>query len=154
MEENNGETNIYPAEIPQITEESLAFLIQAAKWGKFMAILGFIVTGLLIVSGILMSFVLSSVQDEMVPMNIPFPPIVLSIIYMIIALIYIVPVIFLNTFCNNVIKAAKHASSGHLTTSLRSLKNLFVFIGVSTVVILSIYLISLVVVGVGAIMGL
>jgi hypothetical protein len=101
-----------------------------------------------------MSFVLGSVQDEMVPMNIPFPPIVLSIIYMIIALIYIVPVIFLNTFCNNVIKAAKHGSSGHLTASLRSLKNLFVFIGVSTVVILSIYLISLVVVGVGAIMGL
>jgi hypothetical protein len=140
--------------MPQITPESLAFLVKAAKWGKFMAILGFIVTGLLLVSGIVMSFVFNAVQDEMVPLNMPFPPVVLSVIYILIAGVYIIPVISLNSFCNNVLKAANFSSTEHLTTSLKNLKNLFVFIGVSTVIILAIYLVALIIVGSAAVMSL
>jgi len=154
MENKNKKTLLDPIELPQLTIESIAFLVKAAKWGKFMAILGFIVTGLLLVSGILMSFVLNSVQDEMVPLNIPFPPLVLSIIYILIAGVYIIPVIFLNSFCNNILKAANFSSTEHLTTSLKNLKNLFVFIGVSTVIILLIYLIALIIAGAAAVMSL
>ncbi|MFZ4546169.1 MAG: hypothetical protein ACOYN4_01970 [Bacteroidales bacterium] len=154
MENSNEKSIIQPIEIPQLTPESLAFLVKAAKWGKFMAILGFIVTGLLLVSGILMSFVFNAVQDEMVPLNIPFPPMVLSVIYILIAGVYIIPVVFLNSFCNNVLKAANFYSTEHLTTSLKNLKNLFVFIGVSTVIILAIYLIALIIVGSAAVMSL
>jgi hypothetical protein len=154
MENSNEKTVIQPNEMPQITTESLAFLVKAAKWGKFMAILGFIVTGLLLVSGVLMSFVFNAVQDEMVPLNMPFPPIVLSVIYILIAGVYIIPVIFLNSFCNNVLKAANFCSTEHLTKSLKNLKNLFVFIGVSTVIILAVYLIALIIVGSAAVMSL
>ena len=154
MENSNEKTVIQPNEMPQITPESLAFLVKAAKWGKFMAILGFIVTGLLLVSGIVMSFVFNAVLDEMVPLNMPFPPVVLSVIYILIAGVYIIPVIFLNSFCNNVLKAANFSSTEHLTTSLKNLKNLFVFIGVSTVIILAIYLVALIIVGSAAVMSL
>lgn len=138
-----------PVEIPQLTSESISYLLKAAKWGKFLAILGFIVSGLLILGGIMMSFVLSKVSgsDELVPVNMPFSPVFLSIIYISIAVIYLIPVIFLNTFSNNAIKAANLSSTEKMTTSLRNLKNLFVFIGISTIVLLAIYTLILIVLG-------
>ncbi|MEI6059203.1 MAG: hypothetical protein WCR72_00770 [Bacteroidota bacterium] len=155
MEDNNqlSSTNS-PAEIPQLTPESISFLLKAAKWGKFLAILGFIVTGLLVVAAILMSFVMNFVSDEMVPMNLPFSPKIFSIFYILLAGIYVVPVIFLNSFSNNAIKAANLSSTELLTASIKNLKNLFVFIGVSTIVILSFYVIMLIIVGTAAIASL
>ena len=85
--ENIGNPSVpdAPGQIPQLTIESVSYLLKAAKWGKFLAILGFIVAGLMAIAGILMSFVLNSLTDEMVPLNIPFSPVVLSFIYIILA---------------------------------------------------------------------
>jgi hypothetical protein len=141
-------------QVPQLTSESAAYLLKTAKWGKFLAILGFILTGLIFIAGILMSFVLSTVQDEMVPLNLPFSPKILSIIYIIIAGISVIPVIFLNSFCNQTIKAVKNSSSVNLAHSMRNLKNLFVFMGISTVVMLALYTIVLITIGTAAIISL
>ena len=154
MEENkNISSTDTPTEIPQLTAESITYLLKAAKWGKFLAILGFIVAGLMIAGGFAMSFVLNKVSgaDELVPLNLPFSTVFLSIIYIIIAGIYLIPVIFLNTFSNNAIKAVNLSSSEKMTTSLRNLKNLFVFIGVSTIILLVLYTLTLIVVGAAAI---
>lgn len=140
--------------IPQLTEESISFLLKAAKWGKFLAILGFIVTGLLVVAGIMMSFVMNMVSDEMVPLNLPFSPVFFSVLYIFIAGIYMIPVIFLNTFSNNVLKAVNLSSTEKMTISLKNLKNLFVFVGVSTVVILTIYAAILIIAATAAIVSL
>jgi len=140
-------------ELPLLTPESAAFLLKTAKWGKFLAILGFIVTFFLFVAGILMSFVIGMLPDEMIPLNMPFSPRVFSVIYIVIAGIYIVPVIFLNSFCNNAIKAIENSSTANLTVSLRNLKNLFVFVGISTIVILSFYTIILIIAGTAAIVS-
>jgi hypothetical protein len=143
-----------PSEMPQLSAEAVTYLLKAAKWGKFMAILGFIVTGLLVVAAILMSFVLNTLSDEMVPLDMPFSSMVFSFIYIIIAGIYVIPVIFLNSFSNNAIKAVNLSSAENMTASIRNLKNLFVFIGISTVVILSLYTIVLIIAGTAAIVSL
>jgi hypothetical protein len=140
-------------ELPLLTPESAAFLLKTAKWGKFLAILGFIVTFFLFIAGILMSFVLGMLPDEMIPLNMPFSPRVFSVFYIVIAGIYIVPVIFLNSFCNNAIKAIENSSTANLTVSLKNLKNLFVFVGISTIVILSFYTIILNIAGTAAIVS-
>lgn len=154
MEESKNLSSIEtPVEIPQLTSESVSYILQAAKWGKFLAILGFIVSGLLILGGIAMSFVLNKVAgpDELIPINTPFPPVIFSIIYIVVAIIYLIPVIFLNTFSNNALKAVNLVSTEKMTTSLRNLKNLFVFIGISTVVLLTIYTLTLIILGTAAI---
>ncbi|MDO9255359.1 MAG: hypothetical protein Q7U54_07605 [Bacteroidales bacterium] len=156
MEEpKNNSTTDTPNELPQLTAESITYLLKAARWGKFLAILGFIVSGLLIAGGIAMSFILSKVSesDELVPLNLPFSTVFLSIIYVIVAGIYLIPVIFLNTFSNNAIKAVNLSSTEKMTTSLRNLKNLFVFIGVSTIVLLALYTVTLIIVGSAAILN-
>lgn len=154
MEENkNISSTDTPTEIPQLTPESITYLLKAAKWGKFLAILGFIVAGLMIAGGFAMSFVLNKVSgaDELVPLNLPFSTVFLSIIYIIIAGIYLIPVIFLNTFSNNSIKAVNLSSTENMTKSIRNLKNLFVFIGISTVVLLGLYTLILIVAGTAAV---
>ncbi len=140
-------------ELPLITTEATVFLLKTAKWGKFLAILGFIVTGFLFLAGILMSFVLGMLPDEMMPLDMPFSPTVFSVIYIAIAGIYLIPVIFLNNFCNNAIKAIENSNTDNLTASIRNLKNLFVFVGISTLVVLSFYTIILVIAGTAAIVG-
>jgi hypothetical protein len=154
MENNTQRSEIETtAGIPQLTAESAAFLLKSAKWGKFLAILGFIVTGLMVFAGILMSFVLNMLPEEMVPLNMPFSASLISIVYIVVAGIYIIPVIFLNSFSNNTIKAINQSDTGLMTTSLRNLRNLFVFVGVSTIVILSFYTILLIIIGSAAVMG-
>lgn len=157
MEENQNKISTdTPTEIPQLTSESITYLLKAAKWGKFLAILGFIVSGLMIAGGILMSFILNKVSgtDELVPLNLPFSTVILSFIYIIVAVIFLIPVIFLNTFSNNAIKAVNLSSTEKMTTSLRNLKNLFVFIGISTIVLLALYTLILIIVGSAAILSL
>jgi hypothetical protein len=153
--ENSKDVSVtnQPNEMPHITNESASFLLTAAKWGKFLAILGFVFTGLMILAGIFMSFALGMLPEEMAPLNLPFSARIFSVIYIIIAGIYIVPVISLNSFCNNVIKAVNLSSTEYLTKSIRNLKRLFVFIGVSTIVILSIYILAIVMVGIAALTG-
>jgi len=150
-ESQNLSPTFSASELPKLTPESISYLLKAAKWGKFLAILGFIASGLLITGGIVMSFVLNTVSDEMVPMNMPFPPLLLSIFYIILAGIYLIPVIFLNSFSNNAIKAVNLSSTENMTASLKNLRNLFVFVGVSTVVLLALYIIILIVIGTAAI---
>ena len=137
----------------ELTSESAAYLLKAAKWGKFLAILGFIMTSLLIIAGIMMSFVLNSVKDEMIPLNMPFSPKVLSFFYVVVAAISMIPVIFLNSFSNNAVKAVKFSDTEKMTTSMKQLKNLFVFLGISTIVMLALYVIVLLVIGTAAIIS-
>jgi hypothetical protein len=146
-------TNVSPKEIPQFSTESAAYLLKAAKWGKFLAILGFIVTALLVLFGILLSFIIGMLPEESVP-SLPFPAGVISIIYILIAAIYIAPVLFLNSFCNNAIKAVNLGNTERLTDSIRNLKNLFVFVGISTIVLLAFYTIVLVLAGSATILSL
>lgn len=153
--ENIGNTSVSDTsgQIPQLTAESISYLLQAAKWGKFLAILGFIVAGLMAIAGILMSFVLNSLTDEMAPLDMPFSPVVLSFIYIILAGIYLIPVIFLNSFSNHAIKAVNSSDTEKLTSSLKNLKNLFVFVGITTIVFIALYTIILIIAGIAALVS-
>lgn len=153
--ENTNDITISDAskETLQFSAESAAYLLRAAKWGKFLAIMGFIFTGLLVIVGVLLSFVINKLPEESIP-NMPFPAGVISVIYIVIAGIYIAPVIFLNSFCNNAIKAVNLGKTEHLTESIRNLKNLFVFVGIATIVILVLYTLILVIAGMAAVLSL
>jgi hypothetical protein len=139
---------------PELTPESAAYLLKAAKWGKFLAILGFIATAFLVIAGIAMGFIMNRVSEEMMPQPIQFPPAVLSVFYIIFAGIYIVPVIYLNSFCNQAIRAIHRSDTPTLTMAFKNLKNLFVFLGILTIVVLVLYMLAIVVAGAAAVMAL
>jgi len=138
---------------PQLTPEAIGYLIKSAKWGKFLAILGFILTGLLVVGGVAAGAILGTVSNEFSNTNLPFSPAIFSVIYIIIAAIYIMPVIYLNSYSNQVIKAANLGDTALMTSAFNNLKKFFTFIGIATIVIMALYVVILIGVGVMAAMS-
>jgi len=148
MENNQPESPeiMNPAVQLQITPEAVSFLATIAKWTKFLSILGFIMTGFLITAGIAVSLFLSSFGNHMEntgPMSV-FNSSYIGLIYIVIAVIYILPVIYMNNFSNGTTRAVRSGSTERLTYALLNLKRLFQFIGILTIVVLVIYLIVII----------
>jgi len=136
--------NPKPPMIPQITMESLGYLNTAAKWAKFLAILGFIGIGFMVLagSGITVFTAFSGVMKT--TSYFPFPMGFLGLIYVIFAAVYVMPVIYLNNFSNNITKAVAFRETAILTEALLSLKSHLKYIGIMTIVIIATYIVVMI----------
>ncbi len=132
----------------QLDQQSSVYLAETAKWGKFLSILGFILTGLLLIVGIFMgSFVASSMAttEGLGGMSSTF----FTMIYIIIALVYFFPCLYLFRFSTKAQEALRSNEQGMLTESFKNLKSCFRFMGILTIVILAFYALAFVI-GIGA----
>lgn len=132
-------------ELEQLTlnSASKSFLKETAKWSKFLSIIGFIGLGLLVI----MSFFIGTLFNNMPQaQEIPFDfgPL-MTIMYLIFALIYFFPILYLFQFSNYMKKALQSKDDGDLAIAFEKLKSHYKFIGVFTIIILSIYLLLFVV---------
>jgi hypothetical protein len=148
MENNQLESSevIQPTPTMQVTPESVAYLSTAAKWTKYLAIIGFVITGFLFLLGAALFFFYASIGRGMGntgPLSL-ISPSLLGGIYFIIALIYLWPVIYLNNFSNFATRAVRTGDTAQLTKAIRNLKRLFQFLGILTIVVLVIYLIAII----------
>ena len=142
-------SEVTSSESPQLTPEAISYLLTAAKWGKFLAILGFISLGFLLLAGLFMGFIFSLMESHMNSFNgtgMLLPPVWLSIIYILISVISFIPVYFLNAFSNRVTRSARNNDTDSMTRAFRQLKNLFVFAGVYTIVMIVVYVIVIIVI--------
>jgi hypothetical protein len=134
---------------PQLTPASIAHLLTAAKWGKFLAILGFISLAFILLAGLLMGLVFSLMKDKLATMGgiaTFLDPKWIGIAYLLIGVIGFIPVFFLNSFSNNVTRSVRNNDTNTMTTALKRLKNLFVFVGIYTIAMIAIYIITIIVV--------
>jgi len=123
-------------------------LLVASKWAKFLSIIGFIGVGIMVILGIFIMFQLSNL-----PINFQnnFPFAWFGIFYVLMALLYFFPTYYLFQFANKTKKGISNNSNESVEEGLVNIKSMFKFIGIFTVVILSIYaLIFLVAVIAGA----
>jgi hypothetical protein len=111
-------------------------LLVASKWAKFLSILGFIGVGLMVIIGIFIMFQLANLPIR-VGNGIPFG--VIGFFYVGMALLYFFPVYYLFQFANNTKKGISNNSNESVEIGLVNLKSMFKFVGIFTVVILSIY---------------
>jgi hypothetical protein len=130
----------------EVTPESVAYLGTAARWSKFLSIIGFIITGFFMVAGLVLAVFYATVGKDL-PSTGPFSvlsPNMLGGIYFIFALFYLWPVIYLNNFANFASRAVKSGETQLLTKALRNLKRLFLFMGILTIIALVVYLILII----------
>jgi len=132
-----------PLPIPQITLESLGFLNTTAKWTKFLAILGFIGLGLMIVGGLFMGFIFTALNNIPTNTAFPFPMRWLGLIYFVFAAIYVFPVIYLNNFSNYLSKAVAFRETEYLTIALENIKKHFKYLGILVIVIFGTYILAI-----------
>jgi hypothetical protein len=112
------------------------YLFETSKWGKFLAIIGYIGMVLLVLLGIFMMLGLSHFG------NLPdtgFPMGVFGLLYIFIALIYYFPVNYLYKFSVQIKQGLQTKDTPTVTSGFQNLKSLFKFMGIFTIVILSIY---------------
>jgi len=149
MEDNNYATGqdttiSSPLPIPQITLESLGYLNIAAKWTKFLAIMGFIGIGIMLVAGMFVGVIFSVFNHLPTHTPLPFPMHWFGLIYIILGAVYIFPVIYLNNFSNYITKAVTLRETVFLTIALNNLQRHYKFIGIATIVMIASYFIAMV----------
>ena len=119
-----------------ISSTSQINLATAAKWGKFLAIVGFVFCGLMVIGGIFATAVLSSSSTYLYDNGFLK---YMGLIYIVFALILFVPCLYLLKFSNKTQEALRTANQESLDTGFANLKSLFKFYGIFTIVILVIY---------------
>jgi len=140
----------------QLDQPSTAYLGEAAKWAKFLAIMGFIFCAFMVVAalfaGSMMSAMMSSAGSGFGSM---YGSGLFTVIYLFGAALYFFPCLFLFRFASQMQDAIRNHEQSKLQGSLKNLKSCFRFLGILTIVIIAIYVLILIgalVVGVGTMM--
>jgi hypothetical protein len=129
----------------EIEHETLKHLNTTRKWAMFLAIIGFIFLGLLVIIGLIAGTFLTAFNSGEKSLGIPeslmFVPILL------LAVIYFFPVLFLFRFSKHTSHAVQTLDKMEFHKAIKYLKSCFVYIGVLIIIILSLYIVVLIVAG-------
>ncbi len=127
----------------QITPQAQSYLTESAKWGKFLAIVGFIFCGFMIILAFLIPALLSQIaRNSTTEATFSFSPAtktVMTVIYLILAVVLFFPCLYLYRFSVKMQAATKNISQENFDDALMNLKSMFKFCGIFTIIILSFY---------------
>ena len=140
MEELDNNT---AQEKPVMGNEKIeAYLKETAQWGKFLAIMGYVLMGILVLVALAMMVGMSALSKS-TGHNIF--SVWIGMIYILLAGVYYVPITYLYRFSVQVKQAAENNNEEEYTAAFQNLKSLFKFMGIITIVMLAIYAVALVV---------
>lgn len=114
-----------------LSEKAEFLLLVTTRWAKFLAIMSFVFTGLLVL-GILTLVAIGARLTQNMPM--PFPAAVIALVYLPIAGIYGVIGYFLLSFGAKCQSALVDRQMDDMEKGFLNLKNLFVMIGIMCIV--------------------
>jgi len=121
----------------ELLNDSINNLNETGKWAKFLAILGFVFIGLIIIMGFSFGIIFSIVGGgEFKP---PFPSFLFGFIYLVFGLIYFFPILYLFRFSIWTKKALNNKNTNDLNLAFRNLKAHYRYIGIMMIIILGIY---------------
>lgn len=135
----------------QISSVSQNFLSEAAKWGKFLSIIGFIFCGVLAIAAFFAPSLysrLSTFSDVYSNLGNAFSTLI-TVIYLVLAVLLFFPCYYLNKFSVKMRLALNSINQENFEDSLKNLKSLLKFYGIFTIVILSFYVLIFILVMLG-----
>lgn len=129
----------------EIEHETLKHLNTTRKWAMFLAIIGFIFLGLVLIIGIIAGTFMTAFstgdKDLGIPDSLMFIPVILLVV------LYFFPVLFLFRFSKHTSHAIQNLDKQALHKGLKYLKLYFAYIGILIILVLSIYIVVLIVAG-------
>ncbi|MFZ5939225.1 MAG: DUF5362 family protein [Bacteroidota bacterium] len=123
--------------------EMLNSLKEVARWGNFLAIVGYVGLSLMILASLFM-FAAGGFSNHLFPGG-NFPGFLAGFLYIIVAVLYFFPVNYLYKASDQIKKAIAHTNEAEMTAGFAHLNSLFRFMGIMTIVVLSIYALVIVV---------
>jgi tetrahydromethanopterin S-methyltransferase subunit F len=125
----------------QVSPASQTFLSEAARWGRFLSIIGFIFCGLIVV----MAFFIPTLIMNIPPYNqlasgmTSAMSVGITIGYLLASLLLFFPCLYLYKFSVKMKVALNAISQENFETSLQNLKSLLKFYGILAIILLSFY---------------
>ncbi len=123
----------------QLSQAAIGYLKESAKWCKFLAIVGFVGVGLIVLIGLLMVIGIGAFSAFDNNPNMPFSTTLIVFIYLIFAAIYFFPIYYLYLYATKTAKALHTKNQQMLTEGLENLKSHHKFLGIFTLIIISLY---------------
>jgi hypothetical protein len=124
-----------------IDPQSQGYLSETAKWAKFLAILGFIMLGLFVILMLVGGAAAFTTFNDMgmgYSSGFGATQIVIALIILALA---VIPYVYLYRFAVKMQVALRNNDQANLTASFANLKSCYKYVGIFTIVILSLYLI-------------
>lgn len=125
----------------QVSPASQTFLNEAARWGRFLSVIGFILCGLMV----LVAFFIPTLLMRVYPYNQIASTMtsgvasIITIAYILFALLFFFPCLYLYQFSVKMKAALIAVSQENFDTSLQNLKSLLKFYGILAIILLSFY---------------
>lgn len=135
-----------------LNDLAIGALRESAKWCMFLAIIGFIFIGLMVVAGAFMAVAMSAIPNDpygggmgMAEMGI-FSAIkgYLGLSYIVLAVIYFFPVYYLFNYATKTRRAIDSGDSDLLSTALVNLKSHHKFLGIFTIIMIVVYILAII----------
>ena len=111
-------------------------LTESAKWARFLAIVGFVMVGLLVLLALGVGAFMGTLGAMM---DFPFPGVFISVLYLIIAALYFFPVLYLYNFASLTLKSLQVNNQEVLAKAFHNLRANLRFMGILTIVVLGLY---------------
>lgn len=129
-----------------ISDVAIVYLKETSKWAKFLAIMGFIATGLMVIFGFFSSTLMPLIYNQqigmgMMPSSFSF---IFTVVYIAIGLLYFFPSLYLFKFSTKTKEAIHSLNEQTLTEALQNQKSVYKFWGIFTIIILALYALMLV----------
>ncbi len=130
--ESTIDGNVFQSNELGLSSQSISFLDTASKWAKFLAIVGFVFIGLFVI----MAFTAGALFSQL---PTPVPGALFTVIFLIVAVISFFPIYYIFNFAVKTQRAIKSNDTSTLTSAFENLKSHYKFMGILTIIYLSIY---------------
>ncbi len=122
-----------------LSNEIKGYLKETAKWAKFIAIVGFVGVGFMVVGAILAGVFMSSMSSEFSNTGMPFPSALISVFYLLMAGLMVMPIYYLYQFASKMQQALRTSNAQILTDSFKNLKSHYKFYGILMAIFIVFY---------------
>lgn len=132
-----------------LTSASRRFLKETSKWAFFLSIIGFLLIFVMLIFAIFANtiFGMAAAMQPGIPNNFGM---IMTITYLVLAVIYFFPVYYLMQFSNKMKKALTTKNDETLAKAFEMLKSHYKFIGVFTIITISLYILMFIAAGLGS----
>ena len=155
--EDKSEQNQQPEPVLlTITEDIRSFIYESSKWTRFLSIIGFVFTGLMVMLSLSVGAIMTSMNSMVGAQNNPYAALgsgFLTVLLLISAAIYFYPSFILFKFSSAAKQAVLYGDQESLSEAMKKMKSVFKFWGIMAIIVLALYLLSILLAVVAKIAG-
>lgn len=128
----------------QIDNTGMLYLADTVKWAKFLAIVGFVMVGFIVIVALFAGSMLSSLGslDPQLGGGAALGGGLLTVVYLIVAIIYFIPCLYLYRFAQRTGDALNAKNQELLNEGLGNLRSLYKFMGILTAIVIGLYVLA------------